>query len=1143
MNYKNVIAAAVVLGSALPFNLACAAGPDSARDVKLSGEAVDIEVGGGTYFWMYYPEVKVNGDQQRPSKVEKNGNVATLSYKHGAKIELTAAEDHLAFRFLETPGGVNDVKFHLVMPTDLGAKGAKWEIAGKKGDFPKAKGQTKIFQGNAGDFTATWGKQEFSILFPEAFSWTEFQDLRTWNWNALGVAAITPFNADKRIVVMPFGSDKAKLPSVRARVEAAFLAKNGNAAPRAVKAAKPSLKAWLSNYGLEFDLGSMGKFGYSHPWLKIGGEDRVKPLKVSVSGNKARLEYKNNGVLLAEMAGNKVSYRFERKPDGYQHVFNEIFTPFNFNQGGQWRVDGTRGDYPLTYGKTKLYQGGGRELAIIDPNKSELALRLSRPSPWIEIQDNREWGWSIFWTGVTLQAGLDAWSIDYSLNTDGFKQKLLADKFGQVDRDYPGKIKDASELKDDVKSEASYYQSLDWAGRMAKKGLKLDAFGGIEGTGAKLNLRKSGFFHVEKKTVKGRERWFLVDPAGNAFFHLGICCFGAGDDYTDVSGREAGFEWLPPHDDTFGKAWKDRPGEWWNGRAVSFYKANVIRKYGQWDDEAMCARHIDRVKAVGFNSVGAFSPIYRPVREKAFPYVEFVPLGNPRWMDGVRGFFDPFDEKSIAEVKAAMKSVSKLKDDPLLIGRFLANEQGMEDLPRALPRLGKDWAAKRLFVKRLQAKYGTVGKFNAAWGLSLGDFAAAEAAALAVTTKEAFADVREFAAETLEAYYALIEREFRANDPNHMLIGNRWQPGTANDEALCRAAGRHMDVISINYYTSGIDAAFVKRLYGWTGGRPQFWSEFYYTATKESNNGPRLDLATQRQRGQAYRNYVEGAAELGFVVGIEWFTLIDQAATGRFFEGQNGERANTGLFNVLDRPYKDMFDEMLKAHLDVYPVWFGAKAAWKFEDPRFNGTGNGPRIASAGHPIAPIAVDANQKGYPLRPPELIPSSRLVMGRDAEGLAASFKAAWDKDYLYLLVDVTDATPMCNKNGGEWLWNGDALEIFIGTEEIDKGGSMVFSDRQIVVGCAKDDSCFVPRVAKQPAIKSAIARRADGKGYVAEVRIPWSALEYEPKENATILFDLGVDDAPANADRRAQLMWSGTDRNSSDRSAWGRLTLVP
>ena len=59
---------------------------------------------------MYYPEVKVNGDQQRPSGVEIKDRVAVLSYRHGAKVELTAADDHLSYRFLEAPGGVNDVK-------------------------------------------------------------------------------------------------------------------------------------------------------------------------------------------------------------------------------------------------------------------------------------------------------------------------------------------------------------------------------------------------------------------------------------------------------------------------------------------------------------------------------------------------------------------------------------------------------------------------------------------------------------------------------------------------------------------------------------------------------------------------------------------------------------------------------------------------------------------------------------------------------------------------------------------------------------------------------------------------------------------------------------------------------------------------
>ena len=186
----------------------------------------------------------------------------------------------------------------------------------------------------------------------------------------------------------------------------------------------------------------------------------------------------------------------------------------------------------------------------------------------------------------------------------------------------------------------------------------------------------------------------------------------------------------------------------------------------------------------------------------------------------------------------------------------------------------------------------------------------------------------------------MIASHFRANDPNHLLIGNRWQPVTANDEQLCRIAGKHLDVISINYYTTALDLDFVRRVYAWSGGKPQFWSEFYYTATRESNAGPSShNLTTQRERGMAYRNYVEGAAALGFVTGIEWFTLIDQAATGRFFEGVNGERANTGLLSVTDRPYRDLLEEMTDAHLDLYPVWLGIRKPWRFDNPAFKTKG------------------------------------------------------------------------------------------------------------------------------------------------------------------------------------------------------------
>ena len=65
--------------------------------------------------------------------------------------------------------------------------------------------------------------------------------------------------------------------------------------------------------------------------------------------------------------------------------------------------------------------------------------------------------------------------------------------------------------------------------------------------------------------------------------------------------------------------------------------------------------------------------------------------------------------------------------------------------------------------------------------------------------------------------------------------------------------------------------------------------------------------------------------------------------------------------------------------------------------------------------------------------------------------------------------------------------------------------------------------------------------DGKGYTVEAAIPWTALLVEPEEGLEMLFDIAIDESATGTGRRAQLMWNGIARNSSDRSAWGRLIL--
>ena len=85
---------------------------------------------------------------------------------------------------------------------------------------------------------------------------------------------------------------------------------------------------------------------------------------------------------------------------------------------------------------------------------------------------------------------------------------------------------------------------------------------------------------------------------------------------------------------------------------------------------------------------------------------------------------------------------------------------------------------------------------------------------------------------------------------------------------------------------------------------------------KLAAKGLKIALVASRFNSFLVEQLVKGAAaSLGFVVGVEWFTLIDQAVTGRFFQGVGGESYNTGLLSVTDRPYRDLWTRMRDANL------------------------------------------------------------------------------------------------------------------------------------------------------------------------------------------------------------------------------------
>ena len=103
-------------------------------------------------------------------------------------------------------------------------------------------------------------------------------------------------------------------------------------------------------------------------------------------------------------------------------------------------------------------------------------------------------------------------------------------------------------------------------------------------------------------------------------------------------------------------------------------------------------------------------------------------------------------------------------------------------------------------------------------------------------------------------------------------------------------------------------------------------------------------------------------------MGIQWFLALDQACTGRFFEGFNGEAANTGLVNVADRPYKDFLAEVMKTNYTIYDVILGTRPPYALDDPRFAARRAGAaKHVAISRMVNPFTLDGSRARWPSVP--------------------------------------------------------------------------------------------------------------------------------------------------------------------------------
>jgi tetratricopeptide (TPR) repeat protein len=135
-------------------------------------------------------------------------------------------------------------------------------------------------------------------------------------------------------------------------------------------------------------------------------------------------------------------------------------------------------------------------------------------------------------------------------------------------------------------------------------------------------------------------------------------------------------------------------------------------------------------------------------------------------------------------------------------------------------------------------------------------------------------------------------------------------------------------------------------------------------------------------------------------------------------------------------------------------------------------------------------------------------------------SASFKAMYDKQALYVLVDVTD-DQLVSDSAESWL--DDGVELFVAA---DNNKSDVYGDKDYQYHFDWDSSA--PALGeshhnKTNGVQYAFART--DKGYRLEAKLPWAALGTTPAVGKKIGLDVHVNDDDDGGDRDTKIMWFG------------------
>ena len=518
-------------------------------------------------------------------------------------------------------------------------------------------------------------------------------------------------------------------------------------------------------------------------------------------------------------------------------------------------------------------------------------------------------------------------------------KKRLIDDLGQwTQKEWKGKVKDRQEctrLLQELLSRAEAAEEEERRRGSAFAFPDWDAYGGW----TKKKFRKTGWFHVERENG----RYWLADPEGNAFLSTGLDCINPGEGtrlspvlpFVGEKEREDYRKALAADESAGAGNGQSRNSHGRGGRrAYDFHNygvENLKAAFGEnWKECWMKIIRYD-LCSWGINTIGNWSD-REFIRFARLPYVipldSFSEEGFPHTETAIfRDFPDVFAPEYGESAKRYAEGLAPFASDPLLIGYFMRNEPewafvyGLNIAEEMLANPAQT-ACRRVFEERMREKYGRIDRLNEAWHTSFAGFEGLrqpiyKAASLSGAAE---ADLKAFSEEMITRYVEIPAKALRLADANHMNLGMRYAYLT-DKSLLC--GSQYFDVFSINSYQITPLEPITKAA-DWLD-KPVMVGEFHQGALDAGLTAHGIrGVTSQKERGCAYRYYLEQGLTHPHFLGAHYFQLNDQSCLGRF----DGENYQIGLIDVCMREYQEMADAMRACHADMYRVAAGERAAW-----------------------------------------------------------------------------------------------------------------------------------------------------------------------------------------------------------------------